>query len=270
MGIWSASLIALFTWWFATGAILYVIRRADRTGGNAYNVAVFLSVPVLALGVAGVILSAPDTGFAGLYKGFFGALGIWGWIELSFLSGVITGPGRANCPDGLAGAPRFWRAWDALAHHEILLLAGLAFVVLATSGAENQIALWTYAILFFARISAKLNLFFGVPRINFEFLPVPLQHLRSHLRRGPITAFFPLSITVLSFGTACFAQLMMTADNAVPATGYALLTSLSALALLEHWFMVIPLPDAKLWRWMLPELTAAQTRKTAKEDAHGL
>jgi len=243
-----------------------VVRHWDRTGGNAYNVAVFMSVPVLALGVAGVILSGPDAGLAGLYKGFFGALGVWAWIELSFLSGVITGPARSGCPEGIIGAPRFWRAWDALAHHEVLLLAGLAFIVVATGGAVNQIALWTYAILFFARISAKLNLFFGVPRINFEFLPVPLQHLRSHLRRGPITAFFPISVTAMTFAVACFAHALATATDPVAQTGYALLTSLCALALLEHWFMVIPLPDAKLWRWMLP----AQKRITAKEDAHGL
>lgn len=266
MGVWGASLIALFTWWFATGAILYVIRRADRTGGNAYNVAVFMSVPVLALGVAGVIVSAADSGMTGLFKGFFGALAIWGWIELSFLSGVITGPERSDRPEGSSGADRFWRAWDALAHHEILLLAGLAFIVMATTGSDNTIAFWTYAILFFARISAKLNLFFGVPRINFEFLPVPLQHLRSHMTKGPITAFFPFSITLLTFAAACFAQLLMTSQTHVEATGFALLTSLSALALLEHWFMVIPLPDAKLWRWMLPE----RKRTTAKEDAHGL
>lgn len=266
MEVWGASLIALFTWWFATGLILLVIRRADRTGGNAYNVAVFMSVPVLALGVAGVIVSTSDGTMMGLYKGFLGALAIWGWIELSFLSGVITGPERRDCPEGASGADRFWRAWDALAHHEILLLAGLAFIVLVTTGAENTIAVWTYAILFFARISAKLNLFFGVPRINFEFLPLPLQHLKTHMTKGPITAFFPLSITVLSFATACFAQLLMTADTTVQATGFALLTSLSALALLEHWFMVIPLPDAKLWRWMLP----AQKRLTAKEEVNGL
>lgn len=266
MGIWGASLVALFTWWFATGLILLVIRSADRTGGNAYNRAVFFSVPVLALGVAGVILSTSDAGLTGLYKGFFGALAIWGWIELSFLSGVITGPQRADCPDGVSGAARFWRAWDALAHHEILLLTGMAFIVMATTGSDNTIATWTYAILFFARISAKLNLFFGVPQINFEFVPLPLQHLKTHMTKGPITAFFPLSITVLSFATACFAQLLFTADTIVAATGFALLTSLSALALLEHWFMVIPLPDAKLWQWMLPD----QKRLTAKEDTHGL
>jgi putative photosynthetic complex assembly protein 2 len=153
-----------------------------------------------------------------------------------------------------------------LAYYEVLLLAGLAFIVIATTGADNTIAMCTYAILFFARISAKLNLFFGVPRINFEFLPLPLQHLKTHMTKGPITAFFPLSVTVLSFATACFAQLLMTSNSMIEATGFALLTSLSALALLEHWFMVIPLPDAKLWRWMLP----AQKRITAKEEANGL
>ena len=35
----------------------------------------------------------------------------------------------------------------------------------------------------------------------------------------------------------------------------------SLLALLEHWFMVLPLPDQKLWRWMLPEAPTAQATK---------
>jgi len=34
------------------------------------------------------------------------------------------------------------------------------------------------------------------------------------------------------------------------------------LATLEHWLMVIPLPDAKLWRWMLPSLPT--TSKTGQ------
>ena len=39
-----------------------------------------------------------------------------------------------------------------------------------------------------ARILAKLNLFFGVPRINIQFLPRPLAHLASHFRVSRITA----------------------------------------------------------------------------------
>jgi len=48
-----------------------------------------------------------------------------------------------------------------------------------------------------------------------------------------------------------------------------LLAALSALALIEHWLMVVPLPDAKLWRWMLPAPNTL--RKDIKsEDVHGL
>jgi len=52
------------------------------------------------------------------------------------------------------------------------------------------------------------------------------------------------------------------------AVGFALLAAITALALLEHWLMVLPLPDAKLWRWMLP---APRTRhdKTGPEGHHG-
>jgi putative photosynthetic complex assembly protein 2 len=141
-------------------------------------------------------------------------------------------------------------------------------VLAITLPGGNHVALWTYAILFFARISAKLNLFFGVPRINLEFIPKPLNHLKSHFRQGPISAFFPVAITGLSFAVACFAERVVSTSDPVAETGFILLTALSALALLEHWLMVLPLPDARLWRWMLPGQPAQKTPKTG--PSHGL
>jgi hypothetical protein len=35
------------------------------------------------------------------------------------------------------------------------------------------------------------------------------------------------------------------------ATALTLLAALLALAILEHWFLVLPLPDAALWSWAL-------------------
>jgi putative photosynthetic complex assembly protein 2 len=35
--------------------------------------------------------SLTDPSVAGVYWGFLSALAIWGWIELAFLSGVVTG-----------------------------------------------------------------------------------------------------------------------------------------------------------------------------------
>jgi putative photosynthetic complex assembly protein 2 len=67
-----------------------------------------------------------------------------------------------------------------------------------------------------------------------------------------VTLAFPVAITVLTALLAVCAERLWTAGSDVTVVGFALLTAMAALALLEHWLMVIPLPDAKLWRWMLP------------------
>ena len=107
-----------------------------------------------------------------------------------------------------------------------------------------------------ARIMAKLNLFFGVPRINTEFIPSGLIHLTTYFRQGPITFAFPVAITILTAVLAVCAERLMNAQSDVTVVGFGLLTALTALALLEHWLMVVPLPDAKLWRWLLPSSPA--------------
>ena len=247
---WIASLIAIFVWWFSTGAILVAVRRADRLG--THGMTVFMGLPLLALGVWAVSVSLLDASVTGVYIGFAGALAIWGWIELAFLAGVVTGPMRDNCPSGLPPKDRFFRAFQTVAYHELALTLGLWALVIASNGAENRIALATYLVLFLARILAKLNLFYGVPRINLEFVPDRLVHLKSYFRRGPVTLAFPIAITVLTALLAVCAERLWTAGADVTIVGYALLTAMAGLALLEHWLMVVPLPDAKLWRWMLP------------------
>ena len=247
---WIASLIAIFVWWFSTGAILVAVRRADRLG--THGMTVFMGLPLLALGAWAVNRSLADVSVYGAYLGFAGALAIWGWIELAFLAGVITGPQREDCPSGLAPGDRFFRAFSTVAYHELALTLGLWGLVMASVGAENRIAVAIYLVLFLARILAKLNLFYGVPRINLEFVPDRLVHLKSYFRRGPVTLAFPIAITVLTALLAVCAERLWTAGSEVTVVGFALLTAMAALALLEHWLMVVPLPDAKLWRWMLP------------------
>ena len=247
---WVASLIAIFVWWFSTGAILVAVRRADRLG--THGMTVFMGLPMLALGIWAVSVSMMDVTVGGAYLAFAGALAIWGWIELAFLAGVITGPVREDCPDGLPLRDRFFRAFQTVAYHELALTLGLWGLVIASDGAANRVALATYLVLFLARILAKLNLFFGVPRINTEFVPLRLNHLKSYFRRGPVTLAFPVAITVLTALLAVCAERLWTANADVTVVGFALLTAMAGLALLEHWLMVVPLPDAKLWRWMLP------------------
>ena len=249
-GAVTAIIAAIFLWWFSTGVILLAVRRADRSG--RHQALVLAGLPLLVVGVGAVAASLMRADVAGVYLGFLGALAIWGWIELAFLAGVVTGPMRTDCLPGLCGKARFFRAFATVSHHELLLTAGLLGLVLAAGGAENQMAVATYLILYLARIFAKLNLFFGVPRINMEFVPLRLIHLKSYFRRGPVTLAFPAAITVLTALLALCTERLWFAGSDAAVAGYGLLTALVALALLEHWLMVIPLPDAKLWRWMLP------------------
>ena len=263
--IFASVIAAIFVWWFATGTILLAVRRADLKGGDAHAMTVLFALPLLGLGIAAVAASLQVLNAVTVYLGFLGALAIWGWVELAFLAGVVTGPMKEECPEGATAQSRFGRAFATVAHHEIVLLLGLLGLVITSVGSDNRMALATYAILFLARISAKLNIFFGVPRINTEFVPAQLSHLKSYFRKGPITLAFPIAITVLTALFAVCVERLATAESYTTQTGFALLTALSALALLEHWLMVVPLPDAKLWRWMLP----APKTITTKDERHG-
>ncbi|MBC6442234.1 MAG: DUF3623 domain-containing protein [Rhodobacteraceae bacterium] len=245
---WTAALVALFLWWFSTGVILWVVKSADRYGMPGHRLAALAGLPLIPAGVWLLKGSLGDTTALGVYRGFVGALAIWGWIELAFLTGLVAGPVRHSCPVWLRGWQRFLCASGTLIWHEKLLAVTLLLIVDMSLGAANLTGLATFGTLFFARISAKLNLFFGVPRVNTEFLPKPLAHLPSYFRIRPASWFFPVSITALTFTAGYWIALgIMTG---MP--GYALLAAITTLALLEHWLMVVPLPDAYLWRWMIP------------------
>ena len=251
---WLAAAAALILWWLSTGLILWRVRVADNGGPDQHMLSVLLGLPLLAAGAAGAGASLSDHSVGGAYLGFAGALAIWGWIELAFLSGVVTGPNRDVCPDTARGPERFLRAVGTIAWHEAALALALALLIWRTAeaGGANHTAALTFGVLFAARVSAKLNLFLGVPHINTEFLPRPLAHLPSHFRLAPMNGFFPVSVTLLALASGCWLERAFAAQTAAGSVGFALLASLTLLALLEHWFMVLRLPDQKLWRWMLP------------------
>ena len=174
-----------------------------------------------------------------------------------------------SCPASAPEWERFLRAWGTIAYHEILLVAALAAIWLHTGEAANPVGYWTFALLFAARISAKLNLFLGVPRIHTDLLPGALAHLPSHFRTARLNWLFPISITGLTFAVACWIERLNDATDPGRITAFALLAAITALALVEHWLMVLPLPDEKLWRWMLPA-PDPKTDTLRPEDAHGL
>jgi putative photosynthetic complex assembly protein 2 len=262
---WAAALVTLFLWWFSTGAILWRVRHADRLGRGAHAASVLWGLPLLAGGIAGLGVSLDDPTPTGTYAAFLSALAVWGWIELAFLSGIITGPNTNPCPPFARGWDRFRRATLTILWHEAVLIAALALLAYAAWDAANPFGLYAFAVLFFARLSAKLNLFFGVPRIHTEFLPRPLAHLSSHFRHARMNWIFPVSVTFLTLAVGRWLDRAVQGQSEAAVVGHVLLAALTALALLEHWFMVLPLPDQKLWRWMLPASAVSDPTLTARK-----
>ncbi|MCH2076839.1 MAG: putative photosynthetic complex assembly protein PuhE [Rhodobacteraceae bacterium] len=243
--------VALMAWWIGTGVILLAVRRSDVAGGGSLGL-VLAGLPFLVFGLVGVPTAAADATVWGIYGGFFAALCIWGWIELSFMSGIITGPNHDPLPEGTTGWPRVWAAWWAVAWHELLLLAALVYVFAASQGSLNVMAPWTFGVLYAARVLAKLNLFLGVPGINLEAVPGTLSHIPSYFRQGTPSALFPFTIIVLSLATALWASRLAAAVSPEEMVTFGLLAALTGLALIEHWMMLLPTADTKLWRWLMP------------------
>lgn len=242
------ALFTLVAWWASTGVILWLVRLPRITYGRT----LLGATAVLVAALLGLAATRADTSVTGAYVAFVCTLLVWGWQEVTFLTGFATGARDTPCPPGARGWRRFRFATEAILHHELILaLAGLA-VVAVTWGGANQLGAWTYALLWTMRLSAKLNLFLGVRNLNTEFLPEHLRYLASYFVRRPLNLLFPFSVTAATAVTVLLWSAAL-GPGATPfeVTGLALLAALATLAVLEHWFLVLPLPAEQLWRWAL-------------------
>jgi putative photosynthetic complex assembly protein 2 len=239
------ALYALLLWWFSTGIVLYVVRLPDRTHRISLAVAAVLAAAALAV----IAVSANDATLASAYLAFTSAILVWGLIELAFLTGHVTGSHRKECPAGVAGFARARLATTAIIYHELALVAGGALIVMVSWGGSNRMALMTYALLWVMRLSAKLNLFLGVPYLQDELLPRQITHLRSYFRRGPMNWLLPFSIVLPLIAGMWLVSAAIAAPAAFATASYMLLAALLALAILEHVFMLLPLPVMEVWNW---------------------
>lgn len=248
---WPA-IFVLFIWWFSTGAVLYL----DGLPRRSFRWSLLAATIVLVAAMIGLRTTADQTGLLAAYCAFTCALLVWGWQELAFLTGTLTGSWRQPCPPGATGWRRAWYASSAIIHHELGLVASGAVVFALTWDQPNQIGPWTFAVLWVMRLSAKLNLFLGVRNLGESFLPDHLAYLGSFLRSRPMNLLFPLSVTLATVVAALiFAAATDPLTTPAQAAGLTMVGTLLALAVVEHWFMVIPLPTEALWRWGLASRT---------------
>ncbi|MET0678248.1 MAG: putative photosynthetic complex assembly protein PuhE [Bradyrhizobium sp.] len=235
----------LFVWWFSTGAVLLLVGLSARH--EIWLKAGAASLAVASL--AGIVASSSDTDATSAYCAFTCAILLWGSVEISLLAGWITGPRPERCPVGITGVARVGYALQAIAYHELLLIAAAGLVFAVTSGTPNQLGWWTFASLLILRQSAKINLFLGVRTLNDELMPSQVDFLRSYFARGPMNWLFPVSVTAATSAAIFLAVTAVTATTAFDELAFALLAVLVALGALEHWFMVLPVSVTDLWRW---------------------
>ena len=256
---------AALVWWFSTGAVLLLVGRARR-----FEAPALVAAGLLVGSLAGLALTAGDSSVGAAYAAFTCTILLWGAQEIAFLAGWLTGPRPLPCPAGVTGWKRLSYALQAILYHEFALLACGALVLALTWNAPNQIGLWTFAALWVLRQSAKINLFLGVPVTNDELMPETVRFLKTFFACKPVSAFFPVSVTLATGVLVIMIQrIIEVAATPFDIVGLTLVSTLFALGVVEHWFMLLPLPAITLWGWGMrsglpPEdITMEQKRDTS-------
>ena len=238
-------LYVVMLWFFSTALVIALDHRARG------RVALTLAGGAACAAVAVVALLAPSTDAFAAYASFTAAFVIWGWHELSFLTGAITGPRTSPLPPETRGWSRFKLSAATVIHHELALATTLVALAIVSHGHPNGFGCGAFALLFALRLSTKFNIFIGVPNFTADILPPQLAYLKSYFRVARFNALMPVSLAAICISILALGSIALAASGDA-ATGWSLLTGLAVLGLIEHLFLILPLRDSQLWRWALP------------------
>ncbi|MBO6527095.1 putative photosynthetic complex assembly protein PuhE [Erythrobacter sp.] len=249
-------IVTVAIWFFATGLIAWLDNRDRATFPRSLALGGLAGVA----GLVAILAAAQSVSVGAVYLSFVGALLVWSWHELAFLTGAVAGPRRTPCPPDASGLGRFAHASAAVLHHEIALALTALLLIALTWSAPNQIGAIVFVLLFALRLSAKLNMFVGVPNASTDILPPHLGYLTSYF--GP-NRFTLLLAATLAASVALAAwlgwQAMAAEAGSAQMVGASLLFALAALGVIEHLFFALPLRDGALWGWALPTRKSAAT-----------
>lgn len=241
-----AVLVAVVSWWLGTGVILWLVRRPP----HLFRLSMSGLTMLLMVSLVSTSWSMRELSVAADYVGFISVIVMWSWHELAFLSGWVTGPRRVAQEPDAQGWRRFSLAVQALLYHELALLLNFLVLCALQFHLPNHVALCTFALLWCMRLSAKLNLYFGVPQVGEQYLPSHLRYMASYFRKSSVTGCFYLTMT-LSTGTWLWLVLQAQRGAVEVSTGWVLLASLLGLAIIEHVLMLFALPLQRLWGWAM-------------------
>lgn len=243
-------IVTVAIWFVATGLIAWADNRERATFSRSLMVGSIAGIA----GLVVILLSSLSTHVWAVYLSFIGALMVWGWHELSFLTGASAGPRRGLADPALTGLARFRQAAATVMHHEVALAVTALLLISLSWDVPNQIGATVFVLMFAMRLISKINLFVGVPNASSEMLPEQLVYLKSYFGPSRMTLLLAMSIAAIAAASGWFATLALAAPvGSAQMVGASLLTTLALLGVLEHLFLALPFRDGMLWGWALPQ-----------------
>ena len=239
--------VVIALWFVSTGLVAMINHRLRQSFGRSLLIASTCAM----LGLALVVLTSHSSAVWATYVSFVGGLLIWSWHEISFLTGAVAGTHREVCPKGAKGWQRFSLATMALIHHEIALAMTAALLLSLSTVTANPTGAYAFALLLVFRLSSKLNIYWGVPNMSDELLPLHLGYLKSYFGPKRLNIMLLVSIIMIIGLSAYLVNQAMTAVRPNEVVQASLLCCLCLLAALEHIFLAIPFRDSALWGWAL-------------------
>ncbi len=250
-------MVTVMVWFVATGLIAWADNREQGTFTRSLMIGGVGGIAGLII----ILVASLSAEVWAVYLSFIGALMVWGWHELSFLTGAASGPRRGPADPSLHGVARFRQAAATVMHHEVALALTALLLISLAWNAPNQIGATVFVLMFGLRLISKINLFVGVPNSTSEMLPDHLAYLKTYFGSNRMTVLLAVSIAAIVAMTAWFAAQALSAPvGSAEMVGASLLFTLSALGVLEHLFLALPFRDGMLWGWALPQSKTAQRK----------
>lgn len=239
-------IVTVLIWFVATGLVAWADNRDRATFPRSMLIGGIGGI----LGLVVILVASQSVSAVAAYVAFVGALMVWGWHEIGFLTGAAAGPRREPASPGVRGMERFRQASLTVIHHEIALALTALLLISLSWNLPNQIGATVFVMLFFLRLSAKINMFIGVPNSTAEMLPPHLAYLKTYFGPNKMTVLLTASIVAILGVSAWFGSLALAAPlGSAEMVGASLLTTLCFLGALEHAFLALPFRDGMLWGW---------------------
>jgi putative photosynthetic complex assembly protein 2 len=243
---------AVFLWWFSTGIVMALYGRSVQVMRRGFLFGTLL----LPLAIGGVVLTRDSMQPIDVYLAVTCGVTLWGWQVAGYYLGFVTGPddnlaGRTAHAAGQDLLTRFNAALRFSIYHEVLVVVGAVVLAALTWDSPNQWALWMYLALLVMHSSAKLNVFMGVRNFRIELLPAKMQYIGKLLGKQSNNVLFPMSVAWSTIAVVIlFFEASLRITDTAEAAGYFLVATMIGLGLLEHWVLMLPLPD-RLWEIVL-------------------